>query len=332
MKKIIAIYIVCCFAWSLANAQDVIFTQFYTTPMQLNPAFAGNTLAPRIGVNYRDQWHNVSKAYTTFTASYDQFIDGFNSGIGLSILSDKAGGGIYQKNNATVSYAYRLRIPRAKMNVKFGIEAGLGQTNVDWNKLVFLDMIDPVKGYVSGAATQEVAPLSFNKSYFDVSTGFLVYSDHWYAGASFKHLNTPDQSILDNKAQLSDGLPILYSLQGGYEIVLSRGKRNSVASFVTPNILIAKQGPFTQINIGAQAGMGAVFAGLGFRHTIRNSDAVIVNLGVKKGVFKMGYSHDITVNGLLGSFGAHEISVVLNFDEMNNAKKPKYVDCFNFMR
>jgi type IX secretion system PorP/SprF family membrane protein len=331
MKKVFLIFILYIIALAGVKAQDVIFSQFYTTPVQLNPAFAGNTLAPRVSLNYRDQWHNISNAFATFTASYDQFIEPLNSGFGFTLLSDKAGGGIYNKSSASVNYAYVLKMPRSGVNLKFGIEAGVGQTNVDWNRLVFLDMIDPVKGYVKGAATQEVPPQNFSKSYFDVSAGFLVYSKHWYGGASFKHLNTPDQSILESKTQLNTGLPVLYSLHGGYEIVLSESRKR-VTSYITPNLLIAHQGPFTQINVGAQAGVGALFGGLGFRHTIRNSDAIIANIGVKKGIFKFGYSHDITVNGLTSSFGAHEISIVLNFDENFDRSKPNYLDCFNFMR
>ena len=312
-------------------AQDAIFTQFYTTPIQLNPAFAGNTVAPRVGVNYRDQWHNISNAYNTFTASYDQYIEPLNSGFGFTLSEDKAGDGIYRKNNAAVSYAYRLRT-RSGTNFKIGVEAGVGQISLDWDKLVFLDMIDPINGQTGALTSKEIRPENLSSNYFDASAGFLVYNKHWYGGLSFKHLNSPNQNILSDKLSLSAGLPILYSLQAGYEIVLSESNKKRVRSFITPNLLIARQGPFSQINIGAQAGMGAIFGGVGFRHTFRNSDAVLLNVGVKKGITKICYSHDITVNGLPGSFGAHEVSVVLNFDDLTDHSKVNYSDCFNFMR
>jgi type IX secretion system PorP/SprF family membrane protein len=332
MKKIfILLYIYIGIAVAQSSAQDAIFTQFYTTPIQLNPAFAGNTVAPRIGINYRDQWHNISNAYNTFTASYDQYIEPLNSGFGFTLLADKAGDGIYRKNNAAVSYAYRLRT-RSGTNFKIGVEAGVGQISLDWDKLVFLDMIDPINGQTGTLSSKEARPTNLTNNYFDASAGFLVYNKHWYGGLSFKHLNSPNQSLINDKLLLNTGLPILYSLQTGYEIVLSKNNKKRTTSFITPNLLIARQGNFMQINIGAQAGMGAVFGGLGFRHTFRNSDAILVNAGVKKGIMKFCYSHDITINGLPGSFGAHEVSLILNFDELIDHSKVNYSDCFNFMR
>jgi type IX secretion system PorP/SprF family membrane protein len=313
------------------NAQDAVFTQFYATPMQMNPAFAGNTIAPRVGIIYRDQWYNIGNAYQTFAATYDQYIESANSGIGVSLFSDRAGGGILNKNIASVDYSYRLRT-RNGINMKFGVEASVGQTSLDWDKLIFLDMIDPINGFVGGTLSKEVKPADLVNNYFDASAGFLVYNKEWYAGLSFKHLNSPNQSFINSKTSLNNGLPILFSLQAGYEIALSTNNKKKVTSFITPNLLIAKQGPFTQINIGAQGGLGSVFGGLGFRHTIRNSDAVLVNAGVKKGIFKINYSHDLTVNGLANSFGAHELSVILNFDELYDRSKPNYLDCFRFMR
>ncbi|MEL7422621.1 MAG: type IX secretion system membrane protein PorP/SprF, partial [Bacteroidota bacterium] len=42
------------------QAQDPIFSQFYAAPLQLNPAFAGTTIAPRFTFNHRNQYPNRS--------------------------------------------------------------------------------------------------------------------------------------------------------------------------------------------------------------------------------------------------------------------------------
>ncbi len=313
------------------KAQDAIFTQFYASPLQINPAFTGNTAAPRIAVNYRDQWHNVPRAYSTFSASYDQFIENLNSGIGVTLLNDQAGDGIYQRNTANITYSYRLQT-RKNLTLKLGVDMGVGQSNIDWNRLVFLDMIDPISGTISSATSQEVAPQELFKSYVDFGAGFVAYTKSFYAGFALKHLNSPSVSILDKNANVNTGLPIRYTFHSGYEIVFRQNRKKRPTAYLTPNILVVKQGPFGMVNLGVQGGMNGLFGGVGFRHAFRNADAVIVNVGMQKGIFKMGYSHDLTVNGLPNSWGAHEISLLLNFDELYDHSKPKYNDCFRFFR
>jgi hypothetical protein len=114
--------------------------------------------------------------------------------------------------------------------------------------------------------------------------------------------------------------------------VFEENRKNRPVTYLTPYLLLVKQGPFGMINPGIQGGLQGFFGGIGFRHAFRNADAVIVNFGVQKGIFKMGYSHDLTLNGLPNSWGAHEISLILNFDELYDRSKPNYNDCFRFFR
>ncbi|MFM7154054.1 MAG: type IX secretion system membrane protein PorP/SprF, partial [Bacteroidota bacterium] len=81
---------------SLAIAQDPIFSQFYATPLQINPGFAGSTGTSRIGTSYRNQWSGFNNAYRTYTVACDQNIERLNSGVGLLAETDDAGNGIYK--------------------------------------------------------------------------------------------------------------------------------------------------------------------------------------------------------------------------------------------
>jgi len=64
-------------AVTLTKAQDIHFSQFYMSPLNLNPALTGvmncNT---RMVANYRNQWAAVlqANAYNTYSVSYDQKI------------------------------------------------------------------------------------------------------------------------------------------------------------------------------------------------------------------------------------------------------------------
>jgi hypothetical protein len=63
-----------------------------------------------------------------------------------------------------------------------------------------------------------------------------------------------------------------------------------------------------------------ILFGVGYRHAIQNSDAVIFFAGIRKGVFKTVYSYDNTYSNIRGkSGGAHELAVILNFNEGKKA-------------
>ena len=65
----------------LSWGQDPQFSQFYSTPLYLNPAFTGNTIQGRVGGNYRKQWQGIPGAFTSYTFFYDHNLDRFNSNL-----------------------------------------------------------------------------------------------------------------------------------------------------------------------------------------------------------------------------------------------------------
>lgn len=344
MSRLLLLFLALWCAAPAGFGQDPMFSQFYSAPLQLNAAFAGTSFAPRIALNYRNQWplHSApANAYVTYAASYDQAIERLNSGFGLMLLSDAAGDGILKTNQAVLAYSYRVRINR-EVGLKFGIDAGLSQVALDWDRLVFLDQIDPLNGPVDPAGnpypTQEVRPEALTKTWFDVGAGLLLYAPQFYVGLSAKHLTTPDQSFLGLNDNLQAGLPLRLSLHAGTELGFKTGNKRGWEAFVSPNVLLLRQGEFTQVNAGAYLGYGPVFAGTWYRHTLTNADAVIALVGFQKGVVKVGYSFDITVSELTlpGSGGAHELSVLFSFDKSEalqaRHRASRYNDCFNMFR
>ncbi len=316
------------------QAQDPIYSQYYAAPLQLNPAFAGNTYSPHISINYRNQWPALNQAYVTYSVAYSQFFKDFNSGIGLMILTDDAGQGLYKTTKVSGVYSYKLQI-NDNLNLKLGLEGSLVRINLDWEKLIFVDQVDPTLGFTSGGGTpfptQEVQPENLSNNYFDASAGLLLYSSNFYAGLTTKHLNTPNESFLEINENLDGGLPLRLGLHAGYEFKISQGNKKRQASFISPNVMFVKQGDFGQLNVGAYGNLGAIFGGLWYRQGFANPDAAIALVGFQTGGYKIGYSYDITISKLsLGrSGGSHEISLIMNFDK---PEKVNYNDCFGLFR
>lgn len=330
--------LICSLFWvqNFIFAQDPVLSQFYSSPILLNPAFAGNTTSPRFALNYRNQWPAISQAYRTYALSYDQFFNDYNSGVGASILTDDAGQGIYRTIKLAGIYSYRLKVGKNSF-IKSGLELGGVLASVDWNKLIFPDQLDPLYGSVGPGGTplpsQEQRPEKNNTSYLDLSLGTMFYNPYFYGGISLSHINNPDTRFLKINDGTTSGLPMRVTLHAGSQISIFDAKPGKSSIFISPNILYTRQSNFSELLGGAYVGIGPLFTGAWMRLTPSNIDAAILNVGVRVGNMKVSYSFDATLSSLsFRSGGAHEIGLVFNLDDQNPRKGNDYNDCFQLFR
>jgi len=318
----------------MAYGQDPVYSQYYNSPILTNPAFAGNNRGALVSISYRNQWPSIDNAYTTYSVAYDQRWNK-SSGVGLYVTADDSGNGALKTTKLGGIYSYRIRIVD-DLYIKGALDVAFGQSRIDQSKLIFLDNLDPQFGLTTPGGvsfpTAEVISTAPSRSYFDVSSGVLLYSSKFYGGLSFKHMNTPNIDFLDDLTGEKGNLPIRWSLHGGTQINLDRGNNGEYGTFISPNVLFVKQNDFWQANVGALVNVSQMFGGLWLRHSGNNSDSVIASVGGKSGIFKISYSFDYTVSGLsIGSGGSHEVSVVMNFDKLL-PKESKYNDCLMLFR
>jgi len=70
MYKLLFVFIVLFLACSNNKifGQDPQFSQYYASPLYLNPGLAGINQQGRAGVNYRNQWPSIDANFETFSA------------------------------------------------------------------------------------------------------------------------------------------------------------------------------------------------------------------------------------------------------------------------
>ncbi len=311
-----------------STAQDIVFSQYQRAPLLLNPAFAGVSEYPLISINYRNQWPQFDKAYITYATSYSQYAPSLRSGFGIQLLSDQQADGLLKFNSIGLYYSYTLEFYN-DYRLKIGLSGTFGQTQLQWDRLVFGDAIDPIYGADGSLVSTEIRPLNLNNGYFDVSTGFLFYNNKWFVGLGLFHLNNPAIGYSLN-SQLTDGLPLRFSLQAGYEITLVENKRG-FDSFIQPLLLLTNQAGFYQINGGIACQFDRLTGGAFFRHTANNPDAAILMMGYKLDIIELSYSYDITVSGIGPSGGSHEIGLVFDLSSLYPPKS-KLNDCLKLFR
>ena len=295
---------------SIALAQDPTFTQFYSNPLYLNPALAGATGCPRISLNYRNEWPQLTGNYVTYSAAYDSYVKDIKGGVGVIAMYDQQAEGTISTTMLGGIYSYNLKINR-KVSFNFGVRAAYIQKYLDWEKLTFGDMIDPRRGFIY--QTGDV-PRGGRRGLFDASAGMVVFSKYFYGGVAAHHINQPDESMILGTSKL----PVRLTAHMGGTIPIGRRGRYSDGTTIKPAVIYQYQNGFQELNIGAYLKYENFTIGAWYR----NRDAFIMTVGINTDKFKVGYSYDLTVsklgNGISG--GSHEISMGIN---LKCKKKPK---------
>src|SRR5215210_5161480 len=151
MKKTACILLTSLCISLYVKGQDPHFSQFFSSPLTLNPAltgkFDGNL---RVAGNYRNQWPAINNVYTTSTLSVDFAVMQKNLpendtwGVGILALTDKAGGGILTNNYVGISTAYHKALDEdGYSQIGAGFQATYGQKSLDNSKLLFEDQLTP---------------------------------------------------------------------------------------------------------------------------------------------------------------------------------------------
>ena len=298
------------------RGQDIHFSQFYMSPLTLNPALTGvmncNT---RVVGNYRNQWASVlgKAAYNTYSVSYDQKMpvgryDYF--GFGGNLWSDVAGSLDFKTLTLKLSGAYSRRVggDRRKANyLVMGAEAGLSQRSIDWS-LAKWGSQNNNGTYDPGKPSLE-PDLPDNFLFGDIGLGLLWFSvinkhTNYYFGGAINHLNGANLSFYREQ----DDIEKYYT-----RIVLHAGGEfpmNNDVSLI-PGAVFFHQGPSLEINAGNSfrfnldnGGNDQSFQFGGWIRVARHFekpilvDAIILSTRFDYANWGIGFSYDINVSSL----------------------------------
>jgi len=313
------------------KAQDPQFSQFYASPLYLNPAFAGSTDQARAGMNYRNQWPAMEANFISYSAYFDYMFQDYNSGVGLMFTSDQATYSGLRATSISLQYAYKLRLSKS-WAFRPGIQAAYTLKDVNFNRFYFNSQWNPVTGTFDGPPPGSDIGGGGN-NYFDVSFGGLFYSKNIWIGSSIHHINQPDQSITGE----GDPLSRKYSVHAGYRFHLSNGmvkqgyKEVYRERSITPTVQYKFQGDFDQLDVGTYLTLEPMVLGIWYRglpfkpyNGLRNNEAIVLLIGYTWQGFNVGYSYDYTISSLgSASGGAHEVSISYQFPLRDPGRPPR---------
>ncbi|RMF02503.1 MAG: type IX secretion system membrane protein PorP/SprF [Bacteroidetes bacterium] len=302
------------------SAQDQHFSQFYASPLTLNPALTGMLEGKyRVSMVYRDQWRNsLDNPYQTYSAAADfrypvrQYKKRYRDAIGVGFLfyNDKINAINFTTNQLMIAAAYHKALnPESNQFLSLGVQLGMMQRNINYDQLTFDDQFNGTNGF--DQPTDELF-VENNFATSDVQIGLhYTYSPQGglgiYAGAAMHHVFEPemswyyraqDPSMRDER--LSSTLYRKYSAHIGLRIPIGE------ATQFLPRTLVYTQGPHLSFNAGANLRFllnditGTALHLGGWARPVRNADntteldAVVTMIGIEHQNFLLGFSYDIS--------------------------------------
>jgi type IX secretion system PorP/SprF family membrane protein len=318
MKIFSATLLLCLFGFG-AYAQDPHFSQFFASPLTLNPAFTGKFDGEwRLAVNHRDQWPSIPKAYVTSSASFDKAIlrnklpEGDVFGIGIAGLTDASANSQLKLNYGSLSLSYHKALDEDGYNtIGAGFQGTYSSLLLDISKLNFESMLTQ-NGFTNTSA-RETLQNGNTQNYMDANAGILFSgssngNNNYYFGVSAYHVNRPTVGFKSASYQLASRLTI----HGGGTVPISEElsfngsiihQRQAKASETTLG------GALTYLLNGDEVNPSNVYLG----SWIRLNDAIIPYIGLEVGGLRVGASYDVNISSLksaTASRGGSEFSLI----------------------
>ncbi len=305
----------------MATAQDIHFSQFYASPLTLNPALTGKVNGNwRLAGIFRSQWGGIPNGsgptFGTPSASFDLpiFVGKKKRdavGLGAVFVNDYSNGRLYKLTRGMLSVSYIKSLgAQGRHQLSLGVQGGIQQ-----NKGGFFRFSDQFTDavYQDGSTSVDAAMNDQSKIVPDFNAGLfyngaLTQKLTFFAGFSMFHLFEPKEQF---GSGASSELPRRYVVHTGLEWDLS--KRVSLY----PGLIYMNQAKNQELNFGANVGFHlkntperrtTLYAGAWYR----NQDAFIAMVGMEFYRIRAGFSYDVTTSSLENpnTRGSFEISLI----------------------
>lgn len=297
------------------SAQDIHFSQFYSSPLTLNPAMTGNFNGfYRITGIYRNQYPGLSNnkpVFSTPSVSVDlsllrDKIKNGALGVGLVFVNDQQNGKTFNQNQILASLAYNMSFGKNGIfQLGLGLQGGIAMTKMDFSKFEFNDGFNSDLTYNSSYNGENFN--SGNKMKGVFNAGLFAKSEFYkgmrvYAGYAFNNATNYKQDFLANSNQ-TYRLPFRHTIHGGFEF-----DYKDKAVFI-PGVLFMTQAKAAQVNFGLTAGVHVVKGDAAKRATLylglwnrlnTGNYTLIPKIGFEYKGFRAGFAYDVHLRNQYG--------------------------------
>ena len=332
--------ILLCINITESKAQDPHFSQFYASPLTLNPALTGMVPGDfRVAANFRTQWAAVATPFLTSSAAFDikilPSLIGTEDilGLGIMAMDDRSNNGALKATYLSLSLAYNKQLDRAgNFRLGAGFQTTLTNKTIDYSKLTFSQQFTPY-GYDINLPNGEPRP-GFNLYYTDLQAGILLSgknddnSNMWYVGSSLYHIGRPNESVTGQDNRLQQRITV----HGMYNMKVGDVDRMYLSGLYMKSSIMTEYtfGVVYSFNIDGEQDEESVGRSFQAGSWYRFKDAVIPYIGLQLNNVKFGLTYDVNASKLstASNFrGGFELTMVYNFIESENMRLRRKTLC-----
>lgn len=325
------------FLLSSVRGQDPNYSQFFSTPLYYNPAYTGINTGVRARFTFRDQWPNLPVDFRSYYFSADlgdRNLPG-SGGLGLIVNSNNEGIGFIKDLSVGLSVGVRIPISATVVS-QVGIKAAVVQKSINWDDFVFSDQLSAKYGNIYQSSF--VAPNGNTKVFPDFGAGGLIQFANeqgnvtGVAGFAVDHLFKPDESFLSTSTA-----PLPRKYVAHLDVIISAGGGGSSSSMyangggndplkINPGVIYQNQNNLSSVQAGFNLLKYNIYVGAWYKSSfgggLAGGTAIALLAGYRYTFaedmsIKFMYSYDLITTGTMqGLGGAHEISLILEFDKL----------------
>lgn len=289
------------FVSTSASAQDFepILGSFSQMPSLYNPAATGITDFIRIRGDARLQWIGIDNAPKTFSGTADMPVKIGKKRIGVGVLAQQEGIGLFSNLEAGLQASYKLRLLGGTLSI--GLQGSYLNSKFKGSEVILPDDDDYHEGTDEAIPTQDVSG-----SKFDFSAGVWYEHKYFYAGISGRHLLDPAITLKMEGSENTEAVE--YETRRARTLYFTAGSnipiKNTLIELQPALIAATDLTDFTGIVEMRARYNRFISVGIGYRYLA----GISISLGAEYKNFFLGYSYEYPLSAIAkASSGSHEI-------------------------
>lgn len=283
-----------------AKSQDIHFSQFNGSLLNISPAFTGLFNGDyRVGAIYRSQWQTVPVKYSTFSMAGEARIKPRQLqkdmvGVGIMFNSDRAGDARYGSTQLYVKGSYIFLGNRdSTLIITVGANVGWCQVGFDYTKMTFDNQFDGLGYNQSFGSGESFSWTQYNFADINLGAAFQYIHKHKHRftyGLGVHHISRP---VIDYNGNDLSKLYVKTTNYFAYSTPIAN------KTDIITEALVSTQGknlefiPHASLKYYFNRDLAqAILGGLCFR----TRDAVIFRMGYNYKTLQTGIAYDINIS------------------------------------